>query len=167
MRMWEVIQQLCPGAQPTRMLMNFERAAINSFSHFWLHTTVKGCFFHFTQNIFRKIQAEGLQNEYQQNENFAMQMKLLPALSFASPYDIPNLFADMVQQLPMPAAEGLVLYFERTYIGRFFPSGTFQQPLFPIPMWNYHHEVLVGFLRTTNSVEFIQSLKLEQGIVEI
>ena len=99
--MWEVIQQLCPGAQPTRMLMDFERAAINSFSHFWPHTTVKGCFFHFTQNIFRKIQAEGLQNEYQQNENFAMQMKLLPALSFASPYDIPNLFIDVVQQLPM------------------------------------------------------------------
>ena len=53
-------------------------------------------------------------------------------------------------------------------------------------MWNYHHEVLVGFPRTTNSMEawhrsfdatvgcyhptiwkFIQALKLELGIVEI
>ena len=136
--------------------------------------------------MFRKIQAEGLQSEYHQNESFALQMKLLPALSFAAPYDVPNLFADVVHQLPMPAAEGLVLYFERNYIGRFLPGGTFQQPLFPVPMWNYHHGAMEGFPRTTNSVEawhhsfnatvgcchptiwkVIQSLKLEQGIVEI
>ena len=58
MRMWEVIQQLCPGAQPTHMLMDFERAAINSFSHFWPHTTVKSCFFHFThikKNTSRRV----------------------------------------------------------------------------------------------------------------
>ena len=85
-------------------------------------------------------------------------MKLLPALSFAPPYDFPNQFADVVQQLPMPAAEGLVLYLERTYIGRFLPGGTFQQPLFPVPMWNCHHEALVGFPWTTNSVGGLASV---------
>ena len=66
MRMWEAIKQLCPHAHPTHILMDFEKAA--AFSHFWPNTLVKGCFFHLTQNIFRKIQAEGLQNEYQHNQ---------------------------------------------------------------------------------------------------
>ena len=86
----------------------------------------------------------------------------------------------------MPMAEGLVLYFERTYVGRVLPGGTFQQLIFPIEMWHCHFEVLAGFPRTTNSVEawhrsfnatvgcyhptickLIQALKLEQGIVEL
>ena len=152
MRMWEAIKQLCSHAHPTHILMDFEKAATNAFSHFWPNTFVKGCFFfHLNQNIFRKIQAEGLQNEYHHNEDFALQMKLIPALAFAPPCDVLNLLATVVKNLPMPLAEGLVLYFERTYVGRILPGGTFQQPIFPIEMWNCHFEVLAGFPRT-NSV---------------
>ena len=147
---------------------------------------MKGCFFHLTQNICRKVQSEGLQNEYQQNPDFALQVKLLSALAFAPPFDVQTLFPVVVQNLPMPVTEGLVLYFERTYIGRTLPGGAFQQPIFSIAMWNYHLEALAGYPRTTNAVEawhrsfnstvgchnptiwkFIQALKLEQGIVEV
>ena len=129
MRMWQQIQLLCPNAQPTHMLMDFELAAIKSFQGYSPNTNVKGCFFHLTQNIWRKVQAEGLQADYNQNEEFALKIRLLPALAYASPFDVPELFADVVQQLPMPAAQGLVLYFERTYIGRTLPGGTFRDPL--------------------------------------
>ena len=86
----------------------------------------------------------------------------------------------------MPAAQGLVLYFERTYIGRTLPGGTFRDPLFPIEFWNHHLEVPQGFPKTTNYVEawhrsynanvgchhpniwkFITALKKEQGLVEV
>ena len=73
----------------------------------------------------RKVQAEGLQADCNQNEEFALKIRLLPALAYASPFDVPELFADVVKQLPMPAAQGLVLYFERTYIRRTLPGGTF------------------------------------------
>ena len=113
-------------------------------------------------------------------------MKLIPALAFAPLCNVLNLFEAVVQKLPMPITEGLVLYFERTYVGRVLPGGTFQHPIFPIEMWNCHFEVLAEFPRTTNSVEawhrsfnatvgchhptiwkIIQALKLEQGIVEL
>ena len=110
-------------------------------------------FFSFDTEYFRQILAEGLQHEYQHNGDFALQMKLIPALAFAPPCDFQHLFGTVVQNLPMPMAEGLVLYFERTYIGRVLLGGTFQQPIFPIEMWNCHFEVLAGFPRTTNSVE--------------
>ena len=152
MRMWEAMKQLCPHAHRTHILMDFEKAAANAFSHFWPNTFVKGCFFHLTQNIFRKIQAERFQHEYQNNDGFVLQIKLITALAFAPPCDVLDLFSTVVQNLPMPMAEGLVLYFERTYIGRFLPGGTFQQPIFPIQMWNCHFEVLAGLPRAKNSV---------------
>ena len=43
--MWEQINILCPAAQPTHMIMDFELAAISSFELEWPLTNVKGCFF--------------------------------------------------------------------------------------------------------------------------
>ena len=39
--MWEAIQQLCPLAQPTHMLMDFEKAAINSCERLFLSPNPK------------------------------------------------------------------------------------------------------------------------------
>ena len=66
------------------------------------------------------------------------------------------------------------------------PSGSYQQPLFSIQIWNYHFDVAYGLPRTTNAVEawhrsfnatvgchhpnlwkFISALKREQGLVEV
>ena len=44
----------------------------------------------------------------------------------------------------MPMAEGLVLNFERTYVGR-LPGGTFRQHFFPIEIWNSFFEFLAGY----------------------
>ena len=49
--------------------------------------------------------------------------------------------------------DDLILYFERTYVGRMLPSGSYQQPLFSIQIWNYHFDVAYGLPRTTNAVE--------------
>ena len=71
-------------------------------------------------------------------------------------------------------------------MGRRLPGGTFVEPLYPIKMWNHHHQVPQGIPRTTNAVEawhrsynstigchhpniwkFIVALKREQGLVEV
>ena len=44
-RMWERIHLLNPTAEPTRMLMDFDIGAINSFRVEWPLTNMKGCFF--------------------------------------------------------------------------------------------------------------------------
>ena len=46
---------------PSSVLMDFERAAQNAAAEVFPEATVKGCFFHLSQAIFRKVQAEGLQ----------------------------------------------------------------------------------------------------------
>ena len=67
-RMWHQIKILCPNAHPSQMIMDFEKAALNSFEQVWPDTFLKCCFFHLTQNIWRKVQSEG------------------PALAFAAPF---------------------------------------------------------------------------------
>ena len=47
-RMWQQIKVLCPYAHPSQIIMDFEKAAINSFE----------------QNFWREVQSEGLQSDY-------------------------------------------------------------------------------------------------------
>ena len=120
------------------------------------------------------------------DEDFALRIRFLPSLAFVSPFDVRQYFEAVVEHLPMPASQELILYFERTYIGRRLPGGNHQDPIYPIEMWNHHHEVLQGIPRTNNAVEawhrsynstvgcyhpniwrFMKALKQEQGLVEL
>ena len=151
--MWEQISALCPTAAPTHIIMDFERAAINAFQAEWPTTTVKGRFFHFTQNIWLKLQALGLQHQYIHDEHLALQLRMLPPLAFASPFDVPDLFPQVIAELNIPNSAELALYFENTYVGGSLPGGGQVAPLFPIDLWNHHHDVPQGIPRTNNAVE--------------
>ena len=122
-RMWQNVQLLCPQADPSEMLLDFEKAAINSFEHTWPNCMVKGCFFHLSRNIWRKVQAVGMQGLYCQNQELAIRIRMIPALAYAAPYEVPDMFAEVAAQLPTPQADGLNQYFERTYVGRTLPGG--------------------------------------------
>ena len=54
----EVEQQV--AISPTNILMNFERAALNSVRQVYPNTEFKGCFYHFSSNIWKHIQNLGL-----------------------------------------------------------------------------------------------------------
>ena len=133
--------------------MDYGKAAISSFERTWPSSVVKGCFFHLTQNVWRKVQAEGMQVEYSQDEELAIRIRIIPDLAFTAPHEVCGMFAEVAAQLPTPEADGLIQYFERTYIGRTLPGGAYQRVLFPIGMWNHHFDTAYGFPRTTNIVE--------------
>ncbi|RWS19276.1 uncharacterized protein B4U80_09559, partial [Leptotrombidium deliense] len=46
-----------PSLNPSTILTDFEIAAQNAFRSFFPNTTIRGCFFHFSQAIYRKIQS--------------------------------------------------------------------------------------------------------------
>ena len=152
LKMWEKIQE-------RHLIIDFEKAVINSFQHFWKSTNIKCCFFHLTQNIWRKLQAEGLQANYNNDEEFGLKIRCLPALAFVAPMDVKEYFEAAIEHLAT-ISQALVLYFEHTYIGRTLPGGFHQEPMFPIEMWNQHQEVIQGIPRTNNSVEAWHRLQL-------
>jgi hypothetical protein len=75
----------------------------------------KGCFFHLSQNFWRKIQSEGLAGEYGTNEDFSIKLRHVTALAFLPPSEIQAAFDQVKLLLPEDAA-GIADYFENNYI---------------------------------------------------
>ena len=91
-------------AQPKEMLLQFEKAATNSLMHVWPETVVECYFFHLTQNVWRKVQAAGMQADYSQDEELAIRIRQLPTLAFANLYDDTSAVCEVAQQLPISQA---------------------------------------------------------------
>ena len=71
-------------------------------------------FFNLTQSIWRKVQAESLQANYNNDEELALKIRYLPALAFVVPLDDREYFEAAIEHLPTTISQGLVLYFEHT-----------------------------------------------------
>ena len=157
--MWKQIHPLCPQAHSLYMLMDFEKASINSFQQLWPNTQVKDCFFHLTQNVWRKVQGVGLQARYSQDAELVISIRLLPTLAFAPPDGVPQLFALVAEQLDIPESRDLILYFENTYIGRVLPGGS--SPLFPSQCGvTYYLETPFGLRKVKCSENWLEQRRM-------
>ena len=76
----------------------------------------KGCFFHFSQAIFRKIHSLGLQVRYKDDEDFAHKVRMLAASAFVRESDVIIPFEAVSEDFPLDG-QAVIDYFEDTYIG--------------------------------------------------
>lgn len=102
---------------PAHVMSDFEVAIINAVEENFGEDKIKLCFFHLKQNIFRRIQAEGLQEKYNDPEN--RQLKLasgkLCALSFVPADNVADVFSELYADLPedfLPVAD----YFQVIFV---------------------------------------------------
>ena len=167
---------------PIEWHTDFERAAINVINEKF-NGIAKGCFFHFTQCLYRKVVELGLKQPYEAEDgNFAHSIRQISALAFVPEDDVPGAYlllrqSDQFDQRTVP----LFGYFEDTWVG---VPGSNRQPLFPISLWNVYRQTLAGEHRTNNALEgwhrslqskfncanpsvfkCIKSLKREQGLI--
>ncbi|KAG8180604.1 hypothetical protein JTE90_018222 [Oedothorax gibbosus] len=154
-KLFNAIKSLNPQLNPQTILLDFERAAMNAFLASFPTASVRGCFFHFSQAIWRKIQAIGLQAKYANDGDFALEIRQLAAMAFLPPQDVISSFemlmdTDFFQEINLVP---LVDYFEDTWIGRIARNGRRREPLFPIEMWNCFSSVVDGLPKTNNSIE--------------
>ena len=106
-----------------------------------------------------------LHNEYRNNANFALQARMIPALTFVRQQDVGEAFAALQAYLPVEL-NPILDWFEDSYIGRpFGRNGNRRRPLFPVETWNCHERVLNGVDRTNNYAEAAHKrLKEEFGV---
>ncbi|KAH9360195.1 hypothetical protein HPB48_020117 [Haemaphysalis longicornis] len=102
-------------------------------------------------SVYRKLCKFGMQARYSNDEEFAVQMRMLPALPFLPVSEVPDAFDDLLEGWPSCASD-LAMYFEDTYIGRRRRNGI-QSALFPPHLWSVHEAVQQDLPRTNNSVE--------------
>lgn len=132
---------------PTHILIDFEQAAIQSIRKYFPDTEIGGCWFHLSQNIFRKAQELGLQTRFQKDCKFRNKINSISALAFVPIRDVKKRFKELVASFPeelYPLAE----YFESTYIG-----STIRDPTFDIEIWNLNGRVKQDIPRTSNFIE--------------
>src|SRR5437763_6656314 len=137
--------------QPQFILTDFEKAAINATKAEFQEVQNKGCLFHLSQNIYRKVQALGLSGQYATDENFSLLIRHIPALAFL-PYDeIPAAFDELRSNMP-PEADEIMEWFEiyyiRSSIRRILRNGheVRSAPLFPLSLWSVTDNIEYAFL---------------------
>ena len=119
LRFLRQVKELEPSAIPVTVLTDFEVAMGNAIKKEFPRVVHRGCFFHFCQCIYRKIQANGLKRRYDTNADFALKIRMLSALAFVPTTHIVEEFEFLCDSdiLP-PEAQSIVDYFEDTWIGR-------------------------------------------------
>ena len=79
--------------------MDFERDALNYVCQVYPNAEYKGCFYHFSSNIWKHIQNLGLQNHYQHNKNFALWLRMPSALSLVPLNDAIHFFELLIDEI--------------------------------------------------------------------
>lgn len=135
--LFEKIKSLLVNFKVKRILSDFEMALIGSIKTCFPGVSHKGCFFHFSQCLYRKISALGLKSRYDTDPDFSTSLKRLSALAFVPKNVINRGFNLLCETETLPEeAQHFVEYFEETWVGR---RG--REPTFPHSMWNVNDVV--------------------------
>ena len=151
-RVFMEIKALIPNAQPATVMMDYEKAAMNSVAECYEGIDVQGCFYHLSQSIYRKVQALGLQQRYQDNADFAMSVRMVAVLAFVPLSYTVQVFEELQESTEDDEMNQLLDYFEDNYIGRRRRRNR-ANPVFVPQVWNVHSRVQNELPRTNNSVE--------------
>ena len=155
-RMLDALKELLPDSVPQIMLLDFENAAQNAFRLAYPNASVKGCLFHLSQSVIRKVGELGLKSQFENNPEFNMAVKSLMALSFVPIDDVLPRFHELADSFPdIERVNELIAYFEVTYIqGRDRGAGLARNPpRYPPQVWNHFTDPADNVPRTTNAVE--------------
>ncbi|XP_076036661.1 uncharacterized protein LOC143022389 [Oratosquilla oratoria] len=181
------IRNIEPLCAPLSITIDFERAMMKPCLKEFPITLQNGCFFCFSQRVFRVIQNNGLKQKYETDTRFALRMRMLPALAFGPIATVTDAFELLCDNNTfLHAAQEVVDYFEDTWIGRPNRRNGRRPPLFRHDMWNMYSRVLDDLPKTNNSLEgwhrrfetevgvhhpniwrFIKCLQKEQGFNEV
>jgi hypothetical protein len=141
------------------VLTDFELAARHAFAAIFPNDRVRGCYFHFCQCLWRKVQQiPDLVQRYLADDEFALQLREVASLAFVpTPHVVQKfeqLLADQFFVDNEVVLEPFLSYFEDTWIGRPRANGQPRRaPKFNHESWNCHEGTLQGLAKTNNFVE--------------
>ena len=104
----------------------------------------KGCLFHLSKNVYKRVQNEGMLQLYMNDEQFRTNIRMISALSFVPIFDALSNHAGNQEQV-------ILDYFESN-IGELRRGGRLV-PRFPHTMWNMSLRVQNELPRTNNDLE--------------
>ncbi|CAF3764873.1 unnamed protein product [Rotaria magnacalcarata] len=129
---------------PSTILIDFEQGMVNAINDVFPHALVKGCHFHFAQNIWKKIKKYNLVTLSKQ-ENIRRQIANIIALPLIPPNEVNNCMEKIIDELCNydTKFEKLTDYVIKKYI---------EDARFPVQMWN-HFDTIGQRPHTNNHLE--------------
>ncbi|KAK9747484.1 MULE transposase domain [Popillia japonica] len=119
---------LQPVLSPRTIAVDFEKPMITALRNEFPYARLRGCFFHFTQCILRVISSKGLKQRYETDVEFALKLRMLPAVAFSKGlkqrYETDVEFALKLRMLPAVAfvpTESVVVVFKTHCENEIFP----------------------------------------------
>ena len=151
--------------KPERVMADFEKAIQNAARSTLNHDGnlhVQGCFYHLTQSTWRRVQSEGLQNDYHNSEAVKEFCGKIDGLAFLPECDVKEGIAILYDEVP-DNLRCLVEYFDATYVNgplrAVEVAGSVNlrfrrlPPMYPPVLWNVHQATLQDRDRTNNQCE--------------
>lgn len=155
--MFQVLKSLILNLNPINITMDFEKGAMNAAKLEFPNACIHGCFFHLSQCVWRHVQDTGLQKKYREDSDFALHVRMLPALAYVPSHKVVTAFEKLLETNYFIENEDtlmpLIDYFEGNWIGRLHRNRKRREPSFPISLWNCYNLVSADIPRTNNSVE--------------
>ena len=99
-------------------MMDYEKAAMSLVIEIYGEVQLQGCFYHLSQCIYRKVQSPGFQQKYQEDAEFSLSIRMIPALAFVSVDDLLDVFDKLQESITDNDVLKVIDYFEDNYIGR-------------------------------------------------
>jgi hypothetical protein len=138
---------------------DFEQAVFGAVKDTFPECELYGCFFHLSQNMFKKVKSIKLTQDYVFGTSFRQQFKMLQAIAIIPPEHEVEAFVEIKAFVDKKLAP-LFEYFKKTNIGKIkratkrnpVPSER-KRPLFPITLWNVRDRTLANTPRTNNNLE--------------
>lgn len=100
---------------PTYIITDFEKAVTNASKEVFPTITSFGCYFHWSQNLIKKLSALGLKKKFSHDVNFYLGMKKIQAISFLPPDRIVPAYQELKPLLP-PDLNVFLKSFEQSYL---------------------------------------------------
>ncbi|XP_046357291.1 uncharacterized protein LOC124135785 [Haliotis rufescens] len=139
----EVQQKLNRILAPVTVQTDFEQAAIRAIETEVPAARVRGCYFHFTQAICRKVQDLGLAVPYQGDPEVRRWVRRASFLALLPEADVQDAWIDAMDDTPeLDNAQRFNDYIVTTWDD--------DDARFPIPLWNHHRNIGP---RTNNNLE--------------
>lgn len=126
---------------PLTCRIDFESAMIAAIRRVLPGASIKGCFFHYAQAIWRRVQHLGMVQLYNGNPAFRMLVRRFSAMALCPLQLLDELWMAIINEQP-PGCQLLVDYMEHTWVG----DGS----LFPRNIWNHFDG---DGIRTNNHLE--------------
>ena len=80
---------------PKQLMIDFEKTAINAFSHVFPATNITRCLFHLAINIYRHVVNPGLNIRYWTESEFNIKINCFTVLAFLLIHNVINRFLEL------------------------------------------------------------------------